>query len=121
MSAPNPSRGEVGITLNGVDYALRPTFDVVKRIEKRAGRNLLAILRDLSTAATIGVVPFADVVEGLNAALDAGPDAKGLPPHADRDEWYMEAGLSYAQAVFVDLIISALGADRSPLGKAPSP
>lgn len=121
MSAPNPSRGEVGITLNGADYVLRPTFDVIKRIEKRAGRNLLAILRDMSTPSTIGVVPFADVLEGLNAALDAGPDARVLPPAAERDEWYMGAGLSYAQAIFVDLIIAALGADRAPQGKVPSP
>lgn len=45
MSGANEVRGEVGLELGGTEYVLRPSYEAVQAIERKAGRGLLALAR----------------------------------------------------------------------------
>ena len=64
----NEQRGEVRLTLAGVDYLLRPTFDALAETEQRAGCGLLPMVRRL-TSQEWGV---RDLLAIIGPAIKAG-------------------------------------------------
>ena len=41
----NMHRGEVGIDIDGIQYVLRPSFDILVRLETRIGTGIIALAR----------------------------------------------------------------------------
>jgi len=44
----NPWRGEVSITLDGISYVMRPTFERLNRIEQKLNMGFVALARKLA-------------------------------------------------------------------------
>jgi hypothetical protein len=64
----NPHRGEVAVTLGGVDYAARPDYTAIVAWEERSGR----ITADLALRFGAGVFAMRELVAVIHAALVSG-------------------------------------------------
>jgi hypothetical protein len=64
----NPHRGEVAVTLGGVDYAARPDYTAIVAWEERSGR----ITADLALRFGAGVFAMKELVAVIHAALVSG-------------------------------------------------
>lgn len=100
-AAINRERGEVAITLGGVEYCLRPTFQALAEIESRAGVGLMKLANRFGTA-DFGIK---DLIAVLEPAIEAG----GVKPPADLGALIAEAGIANVVGPIGDFLAHALG------------
>ena len=51
MTSANETRGEITITLEGVDYVMRPSYEAIVAFEASTGRSLIQLAQDASAGA----------------------------------------------------------------------
>jgi hypothetical protein len=62
VTAANPHRGEVSITLDGASYVLRPSFEAIVEIEERLGLSIVAIVRKTAETSDIRMTEIGAIV-----------------------------------------------------------
>ena len=117
MNPANESRGEVSITLDGVDYVMRPSYEAISAIEDQTGSGLIA-LAEQAQRGTMKLETLATIVtEAVRAwGRAAGPDASA-DQRAARDfgarrvgELILEGGILPAMSrAGVMLLLAATG------------
>lgn len=75
MTIANEERGEVTISLEGVDYGMRPSFEAIERIERTLGRSLT----DLARAANAGGLTLRETAEIVTACIAAYGKSEDQP------------------------------------------
>ena len=74
----NPERGEVDLTLGGVTYLLRPSYEAMRAIERQTGKTLLQLSVSVAggrygglTLDEMGIILLEGIKAGVNPANDA--------------------------------------------------
>ena len=97
----NRERGEVAVTLSGVEYALRPTFAALAEIESRAGMGLVPLAQR-----------FLDRQFGLNdvlAVLEPAIKAGGAKPPEKFGDAIVATGVLNLAGPIARFLAHALG------------
>jgi hypothetical protein len=54
MTAANEERGEVSLSLEGIDYVMRPSFTAIQAIERKVGRSMKVLTMEAQRAEAAG-------------------------------------------------------------------
>jgi len=108
MTAPNPRRGEVAITLDGRARRMRLTLGALAALEARLGAGGLVALAERFEGGGAGA-------DDLIALLAAGLAGAGEPvPEAEIAAAEIEGGAVAAMRAGVALMAAAFGAEGAP-------
>lgn len=102
----NPTRGEIVVTLDGIDHALRPTFEAISMTEALTGLGLIQVTRRLAS----GDYGLRDVAFAITAGL-AGAGSK-LPPHKI-EALVFKMGVMNLGPKALDFVMAALNGGRT--------
>lgn len=81
----NQERGELGVTVGGKTYTLRPTFDAICNLEEAAGKPIAEILTGVQEGRMSGV-------RGMAFCLLQDKHGREIRTLKDASEWIETAG-----------------------------
>ena len=114
MTVANVHRGEVSVTLSGVSYVLRPSFDAIVEIEGKLGLSIVAIVRKTAEATDIRATEIGAIVAAGIRAHGRETDRADLANVGEEKVARMcwEAGLMNVLPVVQDFLIMAVNGGR---------
>ncbi len=119
--AANPHRGEISVTLDGVEYVLRPTAQAMVSIEERLNIGILALIARAYEKRDIRLTDIAVIIaEGIRAQGREIDDKMMANVSTDKikDLVFAEGMMSMLPAVQDFLVIGAVGSKNAGNGES---